>query len=159
MKPIGHTTPHTRVRHLRGERVASLRYLPSGLLLQLEVPWDKNFTAALKSSVQTKKRAWDGNDKCWYVAKDQFDRLCFLLDKYFDDTVLIDFPQREVSSTAWSKLWLLEGAPLEVVRAVYRTLSMLYHPDKGGDMGTMQAINLAYKEILGELTNEKETQT
>ena len=52
-----------------------------------------------------------------------------------------------------ARLYLLDGAPLEVVRAAYKALAVKYHPDKGGDVGTMTSINVAYNEILGELKN------
>ena len=152
MQRIGQQTRHSS-RRSYGRKVAALRYLPSGLMLQLEAPYNKDFTDTLKKSIQTKKRIWDGNDKCWYIAKDQFDRVCHLLDTYYDETLLLDFPPQEVSSTSWAKLYLLPEAPLEVVRAVYKALSMLNHPDRGGDVGVMQSINGAYKEILGELKN------
>lgn len=155
MRQIGQRTGRSSRSSLAtfGKRVASLRYLPSGLMLQLEVPFDRDFTESLKKSVQSKKRIWDGNDKCWYVCKDQFDRVCHLLDQTFDETLLLDFPAAEVSTNSWSKLWLIEGAPLEVVRASYKALAQIYHPDRGGDLGIMQTINGAYKEILGELKN------
>jgi len=148
MRQIGQQT-----RRSYGRKVAALRYLPSGLMLQLEAPYDRPFTDTLKKSIQTKKRIWDGNDKCWYIAKDQFDRVCHLLDQYYDETILLDFPAQEVSDSSWAKLYLLPGAPLEVVRSVYKALAQIHHPDRGGDVQTMQVINIAYKNILGELKN------
>lgn len=136
-----------------GKKVASVRYLPSGMMLQLEAPFDRGFTESLKKSLPAKKRIWDNNDKCWYIAKDQFDRLCHLLEQTFDDTLLLDFPAQEVSDSAYGTLYLLPNAPLEVVRAVFKALALKYHPDKGGDVGIMQTLNIAYKEILGELKN------
>ena len=150
MRPLGQ---RTRSNISYGKRVAFLRYLPSGLMLQLEAPYDKDFTDSLKKSITTKKRIWDDNDKCWYIANDQFDKLCHLLDGAYDETILLDFPSYEVSATAWGTLYLLPGAPLEVVRAVFKVLAMKYHPDRGGDEHIMQRLNSAYKEILGELKN------
>jgi len=43
---------------------------------------------------------------------------------------------------------LLEGAPLELVKAAYKTLARLYHPDQGGSEDEMKRINVAYKNIL-----------
>jgi len=84
--------------------VASLRYLPSGLFIQLEAPYNKPFTEELKKSLPSKKRMWDNNDKCWYVVKDQFDKLAHLLDKHYTETILLDFPAQEVATDAWSKV-------------------------------------------------------
>jgi len=133
-----------------GRRVASLRYLPSGLMLQLEAPYDREFTDTLKKSIPAKKRMWDANDKCWYIVKDQLDKLCHILDSTYDETLLLDFPAQEVADSAWATLFLLPNTPLDVVRAVYKTLANKHHPDKGGDVGTMQVINAAYQAILGE---------
>jgi hypothetical protein len=133
--------------------VASLRYMPNGKMLEMETPWNKPFQEEFKKTIPTKKRVWDKDDKVWLVVKDQFDRLTHLLDKYYDETILLDFPAQEVSDSAWSTLGLLPNAPLEVVQAVYKALALKYHPDKGGDPLIMTNINVAYKEILGELKN------
>jgi hypothetical protein len=156
MIPISQQTtrpPRTQARRTYGRRVASLRYLPNGVMLQLEAPYDRSFTDTMKKSITSKKRLWDGGDKCWYVCKDQFDKLCHLLDQYFDETILLDFPAHEVSASSYAMLYLLDGAPLEVVRSAYKALAQLHHPDRGGDVAVMQSINQAYKDILGELKN------
>jgi curved DNA-binding protein CbpA len=41
-------------------------------------------------------------------------------------------------------LWLRPGAPWPVVKAVYRSLAAVHHPDRGGDPVKMQEINAAY---------------
>lgn len=137
----------------RGQKIASLRYFPNGKIMQLEAPYDNEFTDTLKTSLPTNKRAWDPANKCWIIAADQFDKLTHILDKFFSETVLLDFPAHEVEATNWSKLYLIPNTPLEIVRAVYKALAMLYHPDRGGDTAKMQEINLAYKAILGDLKN------
>lgn len=136
-----------------GRKVATLRYLPNGLMLALEAPYNRDFLSTMRASIPTKKRIWDGDDKTWYVVRDQFDKLCHLLDQYYDETLLLDFPAQEVSASSWAKLWLVEGAPLDVVRAVYKVLARKHHPDVGGDASAMQTINDAYRDILGELKN------
>ena len=143
----------TRKRRSYGRQVASLRYMPNDILLELEAPYNKDFTDTLKKSITSKKRVWNKEDKSWFIVKDQFDKLSHLLDQYFDETILLDFPPQQVASTAYATLYLLEGAPLEIVRAVYKALAVKHHPDKGGDVGVMSSINVAYKEILGELKN------
>lgn len=48
----------------------------------------------------------------------------------------------------YASLFLTSGAPSELVKAAYRTLSQLYHPDKpGGDLKTMQRVNSAYERL------------
>jgi hypothetical protein len=48
----------------------------------------------------------------------------------------------------WGTLFLVPGAPPEVVKAVYRALAQLYHPDRGGDAARMAAVNAAVAELI-----------
>jgi curved DNA-binding protein CbpA len=41
----------------------------------------------------------------------------------------------------------LPSAPPEVVKAAYRALAVLNHPDKGGETEVMQRINAAYRRL------------
>jgi hypothetical protein len=57
-------------------------------------------------------------------------------------------PSKPKTSDPYTALWLLPGAPLEVVRAAYKALATLHHPDKpGGDDERMKAINRAYQQL------------
>jgi len=147
------TTPQPRARKRGPSGVASVRYLPSGLFLQLENPFNKPFQDEMKKSIPSKKRTWDNNDSAWYIVRDQFDKLSHLLDKHFDETILLDFPAVEVASDTAAKLFLLEGAPIELVQAAYRIMAKKHHPDIGGDPLKMAEINTAYKELMGEFKN------
>jgi hypothetical protein len=40
---------------------------------------------------------------------------------------------------------------LNEVKSLYRTLAMINHPDKGGDLATMQAINKEYAFVIAKL--------
>ena len=44
---------------------------------------------------------------------------------------------------------MVPGAPAEVVKASYRALALICHPDVGGDEGEMKAVNGAYLELTG----------
>ena len=48
----------------------------------------------------------------------------------------------------WSELWLIPGAPEQVITAVYHTLSKAYHPDKHGDPLAQQRLNDTYKKVM-----------
>lgn len=58
-------------------------------------------------------------------------------------------PSREPRSSPHETLWILPGAPPELIKAAYRVLAALNHPDRGGDAEQMKRINLAY-EALGK---------
>ena len=46
-------------------------------------------------------------------------------------------------TTAYCTLHLLPSAPPELVTTAYRTLAPLHHPDRGGDISAMVALNQA----------------
>ncbi len=47
----------------------------------------------------------------------------------------------------FATLHLLSTAPPQVIRAAYRALALIHHPDIGGDPARMVAINSAYTKI------------
>lgn len=47
----------------------------------------------------------------------------------------------------YAVLHLLPTAPAELVRAAYRVMAQLHHPDKGGDDLTMKRINNAFEAL------------
>lgn len=51
------------------------------------------------------------------------------------------------AAAAYAALHLLPTAPPQVVHAAYRALSLIHHPDAGGDVERMKAINNARDEI------------
>ena len=48
---------------------------------------------------------------------------------------------------AYAALHLQPGAPQPVVKAAYRALAQVHHPDAGGDTAVMARINAAYSTI------------
>ena len=51
----------------------------------------------------------------------------------------------------WVTLHLQPTAPPELVRAAFKTLAQLHHPDKpGGDTSKMQAVNNAYLTLTAQ---------
>lgn len=62
-------------------------------------------------------------------------------------------PKAKVTSwrvqSHFQTLWLLDGAPLEVIRAAYKALALLHHPDRGGSHEAMVRINTAFEALTG----------
>src|SRR6266508_2478961 len=56
-------------------------------------------------------------------------------------------PSRPRPTDAFRALHLLDSAPTEVIKAAYKALALLHHPDAGGSQEHMTALNLAY-EVL-----------
>lgn len=53
-------------------------------------------------------------------------------------------------SSHHATLYVLPNAPKEVIRAAYRALATIHHPDAGGDSERMIEINKAYAALCGE---------
>jgi hypothetical protein len=52
---------------------------------------------------------------------------------------------------AYATLYLLPSAPAPLIKAAYRELAKLNHPDHGGDTATMQKVNNAFEVLKGRL--------
>lgn len=50
-------------------------------------------------------------------------------------------------STAYTTLYLVPDAPIDVVKAVYKYLAKLHHPDTGGDAAKFNEITEAFELI------------
>ncbi len=151
--PPGHSGPFGRGRST-GQRIATIKNIPGGIMLEVSFPYDKTLIDAMTTSIPAKQRTWDNAHKVWYIWKQQFDVISHLLQKYCDEVLLLDFPAPEVAADNWTKLMLVEGAPMELVQAAYRILSKLHHPDHGGDVEKMKDINVAYKALMGEFATK-----
>lgn len=57
---------------------------------------------------------------------------------------------RQTATGYHATLYVLPNAPKEVIRAAYRALAAIHHPDVGGDSERMIEINHAYAALCGE---------
>jgi len=51
---------------------------------------------------------------------------------------------------AYEQLYLTPDAPEEVVKAVWRTLAKMHHPDRGGDEETFKKLQEAYEKVTSD---------
>lgn len=121
----------------------------------------------LKDYIPPWARRWDPDRRCWEVDDVWWDEAREILATHGVD-IKIDSdpfgtwtrPPRGSSTptpppgvtripldTDLRVLFLLPGAPPEVIRAAYRALSLLYHPDRGGDAQCMKRLNQAYENL------------
>jgi hypothetical protein len=118
---------------------------------------------ALKSHVSPSMRAWQPAAKSWHVAGDGQDSMMAWFD-YCRNELGAEVSwvkakrQGKEGRTApkpapdpFAALYLLPSAPVEVVRAAYRALATIHHPDHGGDAERMKIINAAYSEATQRL--------
>ena len=117
----------------------------------------------LKSYIAPGLRSYNPATREWFVDEDATGRMRRWLDycranldaevEWLDGEADADPerdwtpPSKPKTSDPYTALWLLPGAPPEVVKAAYRALAVLNHPDHGGDTAAMQRINDAYRRL------------
>lgn len=119
--------------------------------------YDRGFIEALKASVPSNFRRYLPDPKLWWIADPYFSTVLRLGYIWFDEVIDKTRPESKPEpkptpaiTTPHSILFLLPTAPEPVVKAAYRALSKMYHPDAGGDAEQMKLINWAY-EAIGEM--------
>jgi len=131
--------------------------------LWASTPYLESFVDALKREIPAWGRAWDKGHKMWHVDLAYRWELQSLLDHYYGEWRSVspaelglepEAGQRRARQAAgaceadrYAALHLLPTAPPELVKAAYRCLAMLNHPDRGGDTRAMQVINEAYEAL------------
>ncbi len=110
----------------------------------------------LKEIIPPVYRTYNPNSKTWTVTDWAFlrDWVDDLSGKYQVETNLDELknepaPAQSIASP-FQTLYLLPNAPLEVVKASYRALAKLHHPDVRGDSAKMIEINRAYETLTQE---------
>ncbi len=94
-------------------------------------------------------------ERAWSLPREHMRRLEAWLAMWLDqEAVAWERPTRPAPvqalalAPAYRVLYLVEGAPIELVEAARRVLAKRYHPDAGGDEETMRAINAAADLLL-----------
>ncbi len=127
----------------------------------LTFPFNRGLVEALKREVPAYARSYEPATKAWTVNQPYIATAGALVEATFADVEVIDFrgarssapPPRTTPRTEYHVLHLQPSAPPELVEAAYRTLTKLYHPDRGGDTETMAAINAAVSVIRRRVTS------
>jgi hypothetical protein len=111
---------------------------------------------ALKRIIDFEYRQYDRGDKLWIVNGDGFEQMCQWVDhcrlrigaevKWQQEPPRPRQP-KQPRIDPYVALHLLPTAPPDVVKAAYRALATINHPDHGGDVVAMQQINLAYAQL------------
>lgn len=111
----------------------------------------------------TEERAWDTRTRRWSIAYHHLEAVLLEGARCFAGTSIDGFDaawraraeqilRRPLDSArgerAYDELFILPNAPLPVVRAAYRALARIYHPDTGGSTARMADLNRAYERVL-----------
>lgn len=121
--------------------MSKLKLHKEGDWIRLEGILTKNFLKSLKSLILPPFRVYDSN--CWSVHISKEDILMSLINQHYGI---------ENTNNPYLVLFLTPNAPLEVVKASYKALSSLYHPDKGGSTDKMIELNEAFAAIVKKLS-------
>lgn len=111
--------------------------------------------------IPSRQRKWLAETKLWRVSLVYEAVALRHLDHYFGGHVVVDLVelqaddehhilQRHPLADPHRVLFVTPDAPPEVIKAAYRALTKLHHPDVGGNTARMQAINAAAARLLGE---------
>ena len=135
-----------------------------GEWIRLTGTTNRAFIEFLKYSVKpTTYRRYDATAKEWLVYWKQLRPVAHAAKRFFGH---IDWsslpgdwqlylagaeipspPVAVLASSPYAALFVTEDAPLEVIRAAYKALAVIFHPDHGGTAQQMVELNNAYTEI------------
>lgn len=121
----------------------------------LWTPYNADFVDDLKRSIHARFRKWDAENGVWRIHIAHRDAAVDCMLRHYDDVAQVPAAELLMLGDAdddqgdYAALHLLPSAPPELVKAAHRCLAKLAHPDKGGDVVTMQRINAAADRILG----------
>ena len=105
-------------------------------------------------------RKFDKTTGQWYVHKTQLSSLLGLTKKFFSDVDTTDIPQSWITGESvaapdcYDALYITKQAPIQIVKAVYETLMLMYHPDHNdgeGNPARLQEVLKAYRTICKAL--------
>jgi DnaJ-class molecular chaperone len=82
-------------------------------------------------------RQYDPNGNKWYVHSKYYDAVKQVMEPYI--------PKTEYDP--WAVLHLRPNAPQAIVKAAYRELVKMHHPDHGGDPDLFRKIQAAYEKL------------
>jgi hypothetical protein len=131
-----------------------------GISVTIRSPKREDFDAALwefKNHVPSWAAHFDGKRKAWLVdvtarhALAEFLMLMSCRDAQVHYDKMDEKPARLTVESACQTLHLLPSAPAVVVRAAYKALAQIHHPDAGGDEDEMKRLNAAYDLVTREL--------
>ncbi|MBA3247310.1 MAG: J domain-containing protein [Pyrinomonadaceae bacterium] len=127
-----------------------------------------NAIGTLKSYIHASARSYDPQTRQWHVdadAQTEFDRwLTYLVTvlgariewqhdeakeerQHQHEWPPAGYRKQPTKDELYARLHLLPSAPAELIKAAYRELAKLNHPDKGGNEEAMKLLNEAYAKL------------
>ena len=121
--------------------------------LRVFFAYDPDLIEDLKDSVSSYARRWDPTSRCWLILPSQRRLLLKLLERHGHEVkeTPSSTAQHTPSSSPRSDPFesLLEAIPPDLRSKVYRQLSIVLHPDNGGDTELMKRLNVTWDKMGG----------
>jgi hypothetical protein len=141
------------------------------LILQQEGEWvrllgntNRAFVEFLKYGVKPQTyRRYDADTRSWMIYWKQLRVVAHAARRFYSEIDWATLPAdwqlymagadvqtpvvSEPGANPFAVLCVTEDAPLEVIRAAYKALAGIYHPDHGGTEQQMSDLNAAYTEV------------
>jgi hypothetical protein len=115
---------------------------------------------ALKNRIPPHDRKFDSDSRQWLIngtASRCLHGWLEAMEDEYDAEAVWDGEKREHANApkseplkmidAYKTLCVVPGCPPALVKAAYRCLAQIHHPDKGGSSEAMQKINEAYRRL------------
>lgn len=124
----------------------------------IKVPYDEDFVAAFKANIHI--RAFDPGTKCWSVPARYVPIVQRLAKKFMELDLSVGAvpttmrvaaaPVAKSVPEEYEILCVLPGSPIEVVRASYKALAFMRHPDRGGNAEHFRILTAAYEKVCNQ---------
>jgi hypothetical protein len=124
----------------------------------LRCDYNAELIADLKKYIHYRQRKWVPEKLQWWFHDDVIEAVVDIVEHYFGRVHHAEGEQKRQTepeesalppgrAAAYRALYLTPDAPADRVKAAYRTLCKIHHPDAGGSNGAMQKLNAAYERI------------
>jgi hypothetical protein len=125
--------------------------------VNIRKPYNAQFVDDLQYEVPPSYRLWDKPSRTWRVAPPYDPATLSILRRYFPFAEVEERPRRQTFTIHQAHacncdadhkvLYVCQDAPLDVVKAAFKALAKVNHPDRGGDHVVMQRLNEAVERI------------
>ena len=130
----------------------------------LAFDYSPEMVAAIKANIPSRERTWKPDLKQWWFKPGQLPSIEALARLHCGAVAYVrpdgdlEPPVPAEQAAAYRALYLVPGAPPELIKAAYRILAKQVHPDRGGTTTAMQRVNEAYGTLAArskeQLANE-----
>ena len=128
---------------------------------RMVTPYNPAFVELLKQAMPASDRMWDATSKTWTLTEKYLDKVRALAEQCFHTTAVVVTRQQ---SEAASMPRTVAASPLDQIiveffrllpygaaQKAFRQAAMELHPDRGGDISKMSALNAAWQRLEKDL--------